>query len=339
MKDKIIGFDYLRPLFAIFVVAWHSLLFGKSIIFSISNRYIPNVIDIIYVNLLNLAVPVFMLMSLFLYIKNRNEKGEKYFFKSIKNRLITIVFWITFYFIIGRGVLWQGELGAARNIYMLIFSGFGTLFYFMIHLVILTILAEILRRYPSLFILKLMMIISLLIIIISYFLPQVLRVEALRFYSPVNFLPYLFIAFLIYSFIKKNYSRAKIKLILIILISLGILSALIEWILLPNKIYVELGYAIAIPIYGRNSQIIFATFIVLSAYYINKPAPKSVKILSEYSLSIYCLHPLVITFISNLKLFNTCHSILSSFLNFILILLITIGLSVVLSKYKNILFS
>ncbi len=69
------GLDYLQILFAISVVAWHTKALGVDGLFQhLDGRFSPSFIDIIYCSSFLLAVPLFMLGSLFIYVHNRKQK-------------------------------------------------------------------------------------------------------------------------------------------------------------------------------------------------------------------------------------------------------------------------
>lgn len=78
------GLEIGRAAFCIFVVAWHDRILGnytKAELVDV-RVFAPSVTDIIYHNLFFLAVPVFMTMSLYLYLTNRERSG--YFIYRIR---------------------------------------------------------------------------------------------------------------------------------------------------------------------------------------------------------------------------------------------------------------
>ncbi|MFC1769885.1 acyltransferase family protein, partial [Nitrospirota bacterium] len=88
------GFDYLKVIFILCVVAWHSHIFGDPTKFShFIYRTMPLLSDIVYMNLFMLAVPVFIQISLFLYLENRPNKTSS-FTKRFKQLFITYLFWL-----------------------------------------------------------------------------------------------------------------------------------------------------------------------------------------------------------------------------------------------------
>lgn len=91
-KENIYGFDWLRAICCVMVVLWHS-----SALDLLNNN--PSLIiikNIINFNILLLAVPIFIQISLILFLKKRKVKA-KYFLESRIPRLLSLY---TFWFIV-----------------------------------------------------------------------------------------------------------------------------------------------------------------------------------------------------------------------------------------------
>lgn len=310
--NKITGFIYLRAILPVFVVAWHLSAFGKSSIMSVSERYSPDIFDVLYINLLNTAVPIFFLMSLFLYtikseqLNDAENSTGKYLLNRIKFLLGLFLFWRIIYVFLGIGNLWIVERGIVRNLYRILAGGGDTLLYFLQALIYLTFLIEIIlqimRKLPgkfSLFIPWGGFLASTVVMVLCYALPIGIKAEALRYFSPIGFIPYVFLSLMAFKLWKDGKTLSHIAGGFFVC---GILLAIVEWLILPDAAYLKNGYSVAMVIYARPSQLLLAMSILLMSLLIKShKVPQTVTLLSALSLYVYCIHPVFINLFSSIE--------------------------------------
>lgn len=323
-KKRINGIVYLKAVLPLFVIAWHVQFLGKSGIMEISDRYIPDWKDIIYVNVINLAVPVFYIISLYLYAYKRkqNESNWRYLLKRI-GQLLTIFFLCRIvYFIVGIGDLWVTQRGKARNIYHLLFGGGDTLLYYLLDLCYLLVFLELFCMMIEKFKLKRMKYIfigggvSKFLVVFCYFLPWAIRLETQRYFSPIGFFPYTFIALFLCESHKNDFTKAIPRLLVI-----GASILVVEWIFIPDATYLSNGYSVALPIYARLSQALMATAIFIACLGVKRIPGKVITFMSAASLYVYCIHQLII------KGINGCFIQKSKLIEFAVVVVITYFIS------------
>jgi hypothetical protein len=288
------GFDYLRIIFAIFVITWHIRIFGNTGIFlpQISN-FTPSFLDIIYANILLLAVPIFMLVSLFLYGYNRN-KIDGYFRKRITYLGWLYIFWYFAALIVfGKGISVSSLLSIQS-----LSSGFGTPVYFLFDLILMTIILEcliLLKGYTSektyILLNSILFIIFIILITfslpISYFFGKEYNWLFLAFYSPINFLPYPFLASLLIIFF--NRIRTITMKWISLLFTMMICLIILEWAFLVNSVLYN-SYHIIVPPYARPSLIVGSLILFILFSRITKESSVIIKNLSSLTLGVYLIH-------------------------------------------------
>jgi surface polysaccharide O-acyltransferase-like enzyme/cbb3-type cytochrome oxidase subunit 3 len=298
------GFDYLRVILCVFVVALHTGLLGWTF-FIVPNSHITTIAieDIVYANVFFVAVPAFLLLSLFLYVHNMKNKIG-YFRKRVVYLGTIYIFWSLIYMGMSAGGITGLKLLDIRYI----ISGGDIVFglpYFLFDLILLIMVTEVLiyiknRTSERSFILSNIILIgvSSLYFIVLPFLPTLSlpidNVFIISGSSILNYLAYPSIVLLLY------YSYSKGKLVTIswkiyaLLSALIITSGVIEWIVLPNKV-VYGGFII--PPYGRISVVLTSVLFILLALQVTKKAPRVIKELATLTLGIYLLHIPVMKFL------------------------------------------
>ena len=317
------------------VIAWHARFLGVSGIMRVKDIYIPSITDIVYINIVNLAVPIFFLISFYLYLlKRKTSDNTKYLLKRIGKLAGIFLIWRAIYFIFGIGNLWLPNRGLILNLYHLLFGGGDTLLYYIQLLIYFLIIIEFICCLSEKIKLNIKivasvgLVLSTLLLIICYFLSGFIKYEALRYFSPIAFIPLVFISMLLIN-VKREID---IKYI-IAFFSLGVVFAIAEWLILPDSAYISLGsYAVAMPIYSRLSQIVIAASLFCVFLKITKDPHKIVVRLSEVSLYAYCIHQIFITCISTYLKF-------SYFATFITTVLLTYVLSFAIIEVKKLIKS
>lgn len=300
---EIAGFTWLKCILPIFVILVHYREIWSLSISIPSECYRPTWQDILFMNVASLAVPLFFVMSLYLYVGKRQNNlngGLAYLGKRIVYLGILFMVWRIIYTCFGIGSLWISERGLIRNLYHWILGGGDTALYFLEILIGLMILEEVLLQAVGNFQSKVVIVTNLAIFLMAclllasaYYLPYPANVEALRHFSPFAFLPYIPLACLLH---KINDSAIKIKMkktdIGLFVVAIGLV--VYEWFILPSKVYLDNGYFCAMPSYARLSSVFLSAFIIRLSLRI----PKSklwAKMLAGLSLYVYCFHQILIT--------------------------------------------
>ncbi len=287
------GFDWLRAIMSVFVVAWHMQLFGISSIFSKQDylNHTFNITDLVNFHILLLAVPVFIFMSLFLFsIKIQSLSSLS---KKLKKLFILAVFWISAIKIWNSGNLGLLKLipSSTEDLLYLILKGGGTIYYFFTSLIlclILTYLISSLSKRNQIT----GLVISVLLIVL---LPQIsIFTETFvlsAFWSPLNFLPFCYGSVLLAQNVEYIVSRYY-TLIVSILLYVGF--SYVEWIWDVDAIFFP-GQGYAIPAYTRISLFFGTITLIILALKIKKSSPLIIRFMSKYSLALFILHPFVIS--------------------------------------------
>lgn len=298
-QERFCGFDYLRISMALAVVALHTHVLC-AYRFSIILAFGIPVCDILENNLLRLAVPTFLLMSLFLFA-SKADRGSRYLLRRLEWLMLLFVFWSGLFWVVFRGnhglfghdLPMSGWKASTTWVFKLLVTGGNPYYYFFSCLALLVLLSFLARRFPR-------WLLWLCVIASTGFL-WVMAVLALHndalagltvYWNPLNFLPFAFIAPLMSSYWHQGYlQRPMVRLALIVvLILLCVPIACMEWQHLADS-------SATLPGYTRPSLVLGASALVLVALPVSHPAPAVVRLLSDYSLGIYCVHSFVRLFL------------------------------------------
>lgn len=352
--QKFIGFDFLRAIFSIAIVADHTGLFTLATIHGVDTAT-----NILYANFSYIGVPAFLQISLFLfYVKSKRGSFIKLFTKRIYKLIYLYMFWVTslvlfkVFFKEGSAeILKLGSL-SVRGWIEFIVSGGSSPFYFLFSLIFVTVAAAtlvlVLKRLAS-FSMKIIISYGLLFICcISIFLFSLINSTATNInsseansllvvisnifnwnYNPLNFLPYVCTA----AIVAEEFDRGKLegnspvlKLKLWVLFCLFLMFTLAEWLLLENLIS-----------YARLSLVFGSWLLLYLALLSTVTVPYLIRFFSEYSLGIYALH----LFLTHVFLANNAHflSILSNLapgldivVEFLLVLSVTVAITFIFKK-------
>ena len=296
------GFDYLRAVLSIAIVAWHARLLGESSIFSetgFSGHHLQ-VSDVINLHFFLLAVPTFILVSLFLtYRKLRGN--PKYIVGRVEGFVYLYVFWVGLWTLYNWKEIRMPSLDFDYVWYVLRYAATGgsSEYYFFFSLIIVTCLCYFAAKLtrPLLWIL-----LTGSLLLIWLFPIGVSRLGWPTFliasWDPLNFVPYIFIAALASDYLRDEMQRRvgslRFKIILLLLLVLALLAATWEWLRLPDESNFVAGNAFALPSYTRLSIVAGASLVFLMAFFVRHRPGKYIMFLSDYSLGLYCIHPLVL---------------------------------------------
>lgn len=305
---KFEGFDFLRAIFSLAIVADHTGLF------SLATSYgTITATNLLYANFSYVAVPVFLQISLFLFqIKSGGVVFKTFFQNRIAKLIYLYLFWLTS-FVLFRLFFKEGSAGIAklRNLSIkewieFIVSGGNSPFYFFFSLIFLTILTALLVlvfkkvqnfstrikiSYWLLFISCILIFASSIIDRLPtsiYPHPQITLIVAKITsivqwnYNPLNFLPYIFTT----AIITQEFERGKFaqvtrlfKFELWSLFFLFLIFTVLEWSLIDRLMN-----------YSRLS-LVFGSWLLLDlALLSTRRVPALVSFISEYSLGLYTLH-------------------------------------------------
>jgi hypothetical protein len=291
------GFDYLRAFFCVGIVALHSVAFGEIRPFVRDQYYLewPKINEIVVLNIIMLGVPVFMIMSLVLYIRKRMQNRD-YLQKRIRRLTLLYLFWVctgilTAYIgAILLNVPKPDYFSSVKNIIETIVSGGKNVYYYLFSLAIWTVVLDVLTGNKKLLLQSsssrtALFILGLILFCIYPYILSFLGI-LVQFWTPLNFAPYCFGEMLIW-----DGADSPCQTRLWIFGTLFILFSILEWKYFPY--YCWNNYTgLILPEYTRISVVFGSLFVVLASMNIRFPPPIIIKYLAAYSLGIYCLHSL-----------------------------------------------
>lgn len=296
---RISGITYLKAFLPLLVIACHIRPFGNSGFMSFSFPKFPDLKDIFYINICSVAVPLFFLVSFFLYLKKR-DRTENHFRLCVSRAsyflgIFVLVRIIYYFFKIGN--IRVAGRGLFKNTYALVFGGGDTLLYylelsvyFIVFLEVYSFFLEKNKANKNLFNL-IGFCFSLLLISLLYFIPNdTVKTEFLRFYSPVGFLPYIFGA----SYIYENREVLKSGFLYLLLV-VGVGFVVFEWAFLPDPVFLKAGFSFAIPSYGRVSLVLVSVALFGLCLKIKHKPTRFTEYLATLSLYVYCIHQIIIS--------------------------------------------
>jgi hypothetical protein len=349
------GFDFLRAIFAIAIVADHTGLFSIATIQGVTIGT-----DILYANFSYFAVPVFFQISLFLFYFKSEKSELKSFFQRRLSKLISIyLFWLSSfsllkillkkenYHLISFGTI------SLRSSLEFIVSGGNSPLYFFFSLTFITIIAALIILFfkkleSSIVRIKVSywLLFASCILIFSFsildYITNLIGNQRIPFiqaisnitrwsYNPLNFLPYLFAA----AIAAQEFTQGKLKDIsssfkvkLWSLFFLCLIFILLEWFLLKNLIH-----------YSRLSLVFGSWLLLYLALILKNKPPHIICFISNLSLGIYAIHLFFthIFFVKSTNFLNTLFDIsprLDVIARFIIVLSFSISITYLFKKIK-----
>ncbi|MHB1035983.1 MAG: acyltransferase family protein [Pirellulales bacterium] len=279
-KTHYYGFDYLRAFMALAVVATHAGLFKEIAAYKI----------VLY-NVFCLAVPTFMLMSLFLFcVRARNAS---YVFQRLERLLVLFAFWSLLYLFVLRERV-DFHFSNPINSLAFIVTGGTPFFWFFSCLAGMTLICHFTIRLPGT-LLGLFTAVSALALTA---LPGLAVANPtcwpfVAVYNPLNFLPFVFIA----AWMSQQQQKAGTTALrastsgIAALCCLYLAISTLEWMWLPDISHVRYSTN-TIPSYTRVSVVIGAYTLLNIAFLLNsnRAVPFLIRLLADYSLGIFCVH-------------------------------------------------
>jgi len=299
------GFDYLRVCFATAIVAWHVKLFGPVSIFQ-ADLVRPSLPDIIYFNLCLVGVPLFFQISIFLYIFFR-EKKPNYFVRRMRQLLLVYLFLI----VIDR-IINKGHIGSSRltdPAYWML-GGIDSDLWFLFSLMILIAVAELVywvkNRMDTMRFLWLQFVLFAISISLYFlkipllsYIPKRYHVYHIKFTNTLDFLPYVFLAFIVVHYYKNgkiSHHNQRLRNFIISMFIAYVLTSISEWILSPRNA-ISAYYNCMLPIlpYARISVLIGVITILLIFIMRDYSPPRIISECAKLTLGIYIIHYFIVS--------------------------------------------
>lgn len=308
--ERLTGIDYLKAFFSVCVVLVHLGLISPSLICNkdLYSQHIFTISDFINFYVLLLAVPIFFLISNYLFLRKPGD--ESTLFAYLKRIGKIALFWtimLKIFIFHGWGIF-KGFPGALKDIPYFILSGGETLYWFFITLLGLTVMTHFARRLHIFHVIAFFIISTIIVAMLP-----ILSVATGKFYliahcNPLNFLPYPFAAILVTQLAGSD--RANIKPLHIVLAGLIILLFMaLDWTIYVNEGFFRLSPA-ALPVYSRPSLVLIAMAVLSYAIRANLKQNAVVLFMSNKSLSLYCLHIYFVFLVKWLSINNLFISLL-----------------------------
>lgn len=325
-EHKFEGFDFLRAVFTIAIIAYKTDLFylpdlimKSHLAYAFSAYALSGMVGAI-------AVPVFLQMSLFLFYYKSEKEGFSYFLKKRLPRLISLyLFWvglITAFDVLlvgGTGTL-RAATSSLKSFVEFVVSGNSTPYFFFFSLIFVTILAGTLALLLSSFkktlsqraiavntiAINYLFLLASLIVLLTFSLLDLItrhtevQTPLLNFfndlahwdYTPFNFVPYVFTT----AITAQQYKHGRlervtkpIRLKLYLLLFLTIVFFILEIALTNNKFLIQVDQA-PLDHYLRASLVFGSWFLLYAALLSKQKIPAIIRFISKCSLGIYGFH-------------------------------------------------
>ena len=294
--SRIVGIDYLRAFFSVCVVAVHLGYINPSRIFD-QDAYASHTFtwsDFVNFYLLCLAVPVFILISTYLYaLKPTDTAG---LLRRLGRIVRLLVFWsalFQIFFFTGYGFLKQVPRDL-HGLALYVMTGGDTVYYFFVSLALVTIVTHYVRNLPAPALWAMFVLSTVLVGV----LPLLHREYADRTHwalflghlaNPLNFLPFAFAGVGLARLTQAGATRLLAGIGLGALV-LGAASALLDWTVYVDPCFFEVN-RFALPAYTRPSLVFLAVAVMILAIRSRPPVNPVVSFMAFHSLAVYCLHP------------------------------------------------
>lgn len=281
MNDRVhfSNIDWIRAIASIAVVAIHYHVIPLDQTANIAS--IGNLTD---GYILRLSVPMFMLVSIFLFTSK--ERNASYLLKKTKTLLFLAFTWSFIFYALNGGLLAPIEKivhiskevkNSPEILLHYFFSDLETVFYFFISLYVVLVIAFLLQNRST----KLIITSLMLSVLTVAILPFIYQGSLATFYNPINFIPYAPAAILINRYRAVVFQK-KLQIGSGCLL-LGLLMIFVELtIALQTNINFINGYT-------KTSLIFISVGLLLISLSTKKPN-KIVAFMSEHSLPLYLFH-------------------------------------------------
>lgn len=357
-NQNIEGFDFLRSIFSVMIVALKTRFFILGEIFVSATFAYALMAKVAY-----LAVPVFLQMSLFLFYLKSEQTNFLYFLKKRLPRLILLyVFWVGSYvlfeiYIKGNLTIIKGLTSSPRSMIEFIISGGQSPFFFLFSLIFLSTLAAIVVsafkkienesvKHWITYALLFVCVLAIFSLSLTPFAVTQLggnsetgivsSISSIVFwdYNPFCFLPYLFTSLIVmqdFNNGKLKQFSSSINIKLCTLLALFILFTIIELHTLEKLLH-----------YSRISLLLGSWLLLYLALLSPLQASPIIKFISSCSLGIYAFHVfltgLTLPIISDHDFFQSIFETIPGsdiVIEFVVVLIGSIALSFIFKRIRG----
>ena len=287
VENRIPGIDLLKVLMSLCVILVHLGFIAPSPIFSEEpfEDHTINWSDLVNLYLLLLAVPLFLTMSLYLFLQK--TKNLQPTMRRIGRMFFLAIFWSTLLKVFeyrGWEIIEWFPKSPFWTLAFLVSAG-HTIYYFFTSLAFLTFIAYLFQG-KSLAVNAIGLFITTLGVAAIPILAKITSQPILlTYWNPIQFLPFVFAAAILKHILDK--SDCRFSLIAAgIFLCVAVALAFLDW-----TVYLNRSNDPAIPAYCRPSLVFLSmTVFLLAVEYFRCPS-QILSFLSSRTLSIYCLHP------------------------------------------------
>ncbi|GFK94172.1 hypothetical protein NNJEOMEG_02012 [Fundidesulfovibrio magnetotacticus] len=330
------GFDALRVFFCVCVSYWHIVAAPKVTRFApdILQGFVPTGTDILSMNLLLLAVPVFMQVSMFLYVLNRETKAD-YFPRRMRQLFIMTLFWATAHNIILEMDVRLFLVSLPYFLGYLIST--NTSFYFLVSLMIWTAGYEAVRRvFPAGELSAAratgLWVASMLVMLAApWFFQGVLQLPY-YYWNPMTFIPYLFGGILVRSLLDNGTldDASRAGRVVGCLTALWLVLSVLEWVFLSRIAWPGYPDKYIMPPYARASLCVGALAIVCGAMAFFRKHHPLLERLAGLSFGVFCLHLLLNHWLAP---FFSMFAVTDKTVQYVLVLMLSFAVTYCLKRY------
>lgn len=294
-SKRLPGLDLLKSILAVMIVVRHTGLISLAPLKGTELSWTPfSLTAIAYMNLQNLAVPTFMMISLWLFCKKRVE-SPSYFSKRISRLFEIILFWWAIYALVGAFTPY--------SLFPKTISGYLAIpfidgaMYFLGSMIVQILLIEVIVRLLERVNPRLEGTILIASIIIGFLVSIVVRLWVLDAPGVISLIAdHGHIVFFAYGptallLVRKSNKEASI---ILLLISLGmtvlywvVQIPISELMVMPTLRFFQFGYL-------YPPVVFLAALLLILFSQVNKENGKVIKAISPWVLGIYLVHPIII---------------------------------------------
>jgi len=293
---RIVGIDYLRAFFSVCVVAVHLGYISPSTIFDrdeyASHKFTWS--DFVNFYVLCLAVPVFVVISTYLYaLRPTDSRGLA---RRLGRILRLLVFWSIAYQIFantGYGFL-KTIPHDAHGLALYVMTGGNTVYYFFVSLALGTVVTHYSRNLPAALVWGLFTASTALAGVLPLLHKALCHQTQWAMFlghlaNPLNFLPLAFAGVGLARLAQAEATRP-LTLVGVVALVLGVTCAVLDWTVYVDPCFFEVN-RFAIPAYTRPSLCFLAVAVLVLALTRQPPENPVVSFMARHSLAVYCLHP------------------------------------------------
>jgi surface polysaccharide O-acyltransferase-like enzyme len=324
----------MRALMSVAVVVWHLGGVGDTDLQDPASflSWRPQLVDLVDLYVCLLAVPLFVLVSAFLFCQRGATTANLW--RRVSRLGYLLMFWPLAL------IVWnESRSGVTDRIpssvgeaFATLFSAGNTLFYFFVSLILVLAVCRLSAGLHDRWLVVLLTVMTALLGVLGVYAPVVDAPELAKHWSPFNFLPYAFAAVLIARHEATCLRHAGAVVLGGLL--LGVALGAWETSALHNTIYFD-DMGIALPGYTRPALVPLAIAAFVGAVrYLRTPNPV-IHFLSERSLALYCLHMFLLA--QMMAAFNAAGLSSSSWrlLHVVSLVLLSYAASLVLERFLN----